>query len=113
MWVPKEVSNWFKISKESVDALREELAAVRAERDSLRLQLVTLQNNFEWVRMQINTLQVERSSLLGKLYGLTLPAPELIRTAAIADRTSEKAFSFEDIGEDLAKQLGLPSYTKQ
>ena len=113
MWVPSGLLELFSIGKETVTGLREELAAVRAERDALKLQLVTNQNNADWIRMQINTLQVERSSLLEKLYGLKLPAPELIRSPIATDSGGEHPFSFDDIGEDLAKQLGLPNYTRQ
>lgn len=78
MWVPKEVADWFKISKDSVDALREELAAVKAERDGLKTQLTVTQNNFDWIRMQVNQLQAENKALMQKAYGVNVPVPELV-----------------------------------
>ena len=93
MWVPKEVADWFRISKDSVDALREELAAVRAERDHLRIQLATTQNNFDWVKTQINQLQVENKSLMAKAYGISVPVPELVRR-------TESNFNLQDLFTD-------------
>ena len=93
MWVPKEVADWFRISKDSVDALREELAAVRAERDQLKLQLATTQNNFDWVKTQINQLQVENKTLIAKAYGIHVPIPELVRK-------SESGFNLQDLFTD-------------
>ena len=81
MWVPKEVADWFKISKESVDALREELAAIKSERDGLKSQLAITQNNFDWVRMQINQLQAENKALMSRTYGIQIPTPELTRVS--------------------------------
>lgn len=109
MWVPKEVAGWFKISKESVDALREELAACRAERDSLKANLSIAQNNLEWIRKQINMLQFERTALLEKMYGIKVPTPEILRTTT-TNQPDITEFSFDDVGEVLAKKLGLPSY---
>lgn len=108
MWVPKEVADWFKISKDSVDALREELAACKAERDSLKLNLSIAQNNLEWIRKQINGLQYERTQLLEKAYGIVVPVPEIARVNKAPAVKDE--FSFDDIGDDLAKKLGLPVY---
>lgn len=108
MWVPKEVADWFKISKDSVDALREELAACRAERDSLKMQLSITQNNLEWIRKQINNLQYERVQLLEKAYGITVPVPEIARVNRTATDVNE--FSFDDIGDEVAKRMGLPVY---
>lgn len=78
MWVPKEVADWFKISKESVDALREELAVTRSERDALSARLAALQTSFDWLRLNWNQLQVENKSLLEKAYGVRVPVPELV-----------------------------------
>lgn len=107
MWVPKEVADWFKISKDSVDALREELAAVRAERDSLNTGLASLQNSFDWLRMQWNQMQAENKALLERAYGVRVPVPELV------NRT-EQSFNlqdlFNDVGDDEARQLGFPTY---
>lgn len=113
MWVPKEVADWFKISKDSVDALREELAACRAERDSLKAQLSISQNNAEWIRKQINMLQFERTALLQKAYGITVPTPEILQTFAPqtkADALSGDMSIFDDVGDEVAKKLGLPVY---
>ena len=108
MWVPKEVADWFKISKDSVDALREELAAVKAERDLLKSQLQATQINLDWIRVQVNTLQLERAVLMEKAYKIQVPVPE-VRRAMPADFPMQH-FSFEDVGDETAKQLGLPIY---
>ena len=111
MWVPKAVADWFQISKESVDALREELAATKAERDVLRNQLTFTQVNFDWLRIQTNALQMERTALMEKAYGIKIPAPEIVQSMPKNDPTFDpKQFSFEDMGEDLAKRLGFPKY---
>lgn len=109
MWVPSKVVDWFRISKESVDALREELAAVRAERDLLKIQLTSSQNHFDWLRQRVNSLEVERAALFEKVSGVKTVVPEIVRqTSPTQDMIN--SFTFEDVGEEMAKKLGLPSY---
>lgn len=111
MWVSSKFSNWFQVSKDAVDELKQELASVKAERDLLKTQLLVTQNNFEWVRNQINTLQFEKTALIERAYNIKLPAPEITRQPT-RDEIA-KDFSFDDIGDDLAKKFGLPTYDKQ
>jgi chromosome segregation ATPase len=107
MWVPKQVVDWFQISKDSVDELRAELAAVRAERDVYEHQLTVTQSSFDWLKMRINQLEVERAELIKKAYGISSPVPEIVRTPP--ELTMEN-FSFDDVGNDKARELGLPVY---
>lgn len=110
MWVPKQVVEWFQISKDSVDSLRTELASVRSEKDSIKAELARLQITFDWMRINFNTLQIERAALMEKAYGIKVAAPELVRTPVIGQDTKSDDFSFNDIGDDLARQIGLPVY---
>ena len=113
MWVAEKFFDQLHISRESVDKLRQELAAVKAERDNLKLQAVADRTNFDWLRTRINALELENKALIQKAYDIRLPAPELIRTSnqAAADANTPMDI-FGDIGEDLAKHLGLPQYEK-
>lgn len=108
MWLSSKIFSILEVSKDSVDALREELAVVRAERDILKVQLVSAENRFDWLRLRVNTLEVERAQLLEKAYGIKTIIPELIR--APVHPTEFNSALFEDVGEDTAKQLGLPTY---
>ena len=95
MWVPAGAIDWFKISKESVDALREELSAIRAERDSFKTQLGVANNHFDWLRLRVNQLELERAQLLEKAAGIKTVIPEIVRTPSNFD-TMLNQFSFED-----------------
>lgn len=114
MWVPKALVELFSIGKETVDTLRTELVATQAINISLDRELTALKVNFDWLRLQVNALQVERTALMQKAYGVQMPIPEIVRTIK-ADNSGfdAKNFSFDDIGEDQAKALGLPTYAKQ
>jgi len=113
MWVTGKLLDLFHISKDTVDGLRAELAAIRTDRDALRVQLTTLQNNFDWIRMQINTLQIERTALMDKAYGIKIPTPEIIRTPIRTEDDKVDEFTFEDIGEVMAKKLGYSTYAEK
>lgn len=110
MWVPAALANLFQISKETVDTLRSDLAISQAEVSSLKAQLATLNVNLDWLRVQYNNLQFERTALVEKAYGLKLPAPELARQQTVGSNISIADFNFEDLGDPAAKQLGYPTY---
>ena len=108
MWLPDKAFEFFHISKQTVDSLREDLAAVRAERDTLKIQLATSTNHFDWLRIRINTLEAERAQLIEKAYGIRIPVPEIVRPNV--NPLELNADLFNDIGDDAAKKLGLPVY---
>ena len=121
MWVPSQVIEWFTklkesaelnsmVSVEALNQLQQELAAIRAERDALKLQIATTQNNFEWLRVRVNTLEVERAQLMQKAYGVQLPAPEIARTTPPASAFDGRNLSFDDVGDTMALELGFPTY---
>jgi predicted phage tail protein len=112
MWLPTKAFDLFRISRDTVDAQREELAALRAERDGLKAQLSVTNANFEWLRVRINSLEAERAQLIKKAYGIDVPVPEIVRTPRIAgtDMLGLNSALFEDVGETAAKELGLPTY---
>jgi hypothetical protein len=111
MWIPKSIVDWITTVKlEESQTLREENAALRAERDALKNNLTASQFQFDWIRGQINSLQLERAALYEQLYGVKITAPELARVPVPGKAGAVDEFSFDDIGEDLAKKFGLPTY---
>ena len=108
MWIPNRAFELFHISKDTVNTLREDLAAIRVERDGLKSQLATTQANLEWMRVRVNALEFERAQLLEKAYGVKVPVPEVVRSQATPLPFSSAIF--EDMGEHTAKELGFPTY---
>ena len=109
MWIPKSVIEWFNISQNTVSALREENAALRAEYTALSKELTSTKVNLDWLRMQFNQLQLERTALVDKLYGIKVPTPELVTRLPKLPSTIED-FGYDDMGDEMAKRLGLPTY---
>ena len=110
MWLSPKIFSILEVSKDSVDALRVELAALRSERDLLKSQLQTTQHTLDWLRMQWNQLQAENKALMEKAYDIRVPVPELVRTQAMARELGLDSFSLEDMGDDMARKLGFPVY---
>lgn len=109
MWLSKQVVDFFKISQESFQGLREDLAALRAERDALKQQVTSANLVNDWLRMKVNTLEAERTQLLDKAYGIKVAAPQLVK-APVMTKEKLDEFTFDDIGEQVARTMGLPSY---
>lgn len=111
MWVPEKVVEWFHLSKDYVDTMREELAKVRAERDSAVGELATTKANFAWITGRVNALEMERAQLLEKVHGIRVAVPEITRARVGLPTVMEIDNSiFEDMGEDQASKHGFPLY---
>lgn len=107
MWLSPKIFGILEVAKDSVDEVKRELAAVKAERDALKTNLSVLTIQSDWLRMQVNTLQIERTALMERAYGIRVPAPEIIRKSK---QPTAEEFSFDDIGDEAAKALGMPLY---
>jgi len=105
MWVP---SSFVKLFTNSF----EELATAKAERDSYRDELAKSNILNDWLRMQVNSLQMERAELLKVAYNIKVSAPQISKAPAVGDGGSMgiENLDFEDIGDEMAKRLGLPIY---
>jgi FtsZ-binding cell division protein ZapB len=110
MWLSKDLVGFFQISHDTVSSLRSEVAALKAENGSLRHENATLKTHFDWLRTKVNALELERAGLLEKAYNIKLPVPEIARQT---HQVEPDAFSFEDLGDALAKKYGLPTFEHQ
>lgn len=110
MWLPTKAFDLFRVAKDTVDSQREELATLKVERDRLKSELASSRANEDWMRLRINSLEVERAQLMAKAYGINVPVPEIVRTSPNKTPMELNGALFEDIGEDAARQLGLPTY---
>ena len=118
MFVPAKVIDWFaafqaaaktnsEVASQALAHLREELSAVRAERDTLKQQLIISQTQFDWLRMRVNQLEQERAVLLQQVTGLPMAAPEIVRTPGINLDLNEAESLFNHIDDEQAKKFGL------
>lgn len=111
MFINTRFLDLFKVAQSTVDSMREELSMLRVERDLLKTELITARISSDWMRAQINTLQMERATLMEKAYGVRVPVPQLVRTSVHNDNLPKiEDTSFEDMGDELAKQFGYPLY---
>ena len=121
MWISNPVANWVtklqhsadisaEVAKAAIQDLREELVAVRTERDSMRMELQSARVNIDWFRMRFNQLEAENKALVERAYDIKLPVPELQRVSTRTPESSLVNFSFSDMGDDMARKLGLPTY---
>lgn len=105
MWIPAKLLDFLAFSKE-------DLIAIRTERDILKDKLTSANILSDWLRMRVNCLEMERVALLEKAYGVKLPAPEIARTPVLGQPHHPEEFSFEGIpftdeGDKLAAKYGL------
>ena len=107
MWLSSKVFNLFEVAKESVAAMREETASLRIERDTLRDQLNKTQIMNDWFRVQVNTLQYEKTALMERAYNIKLPTPEIIRTPVASEESKLSDFGFDHVDDETAKRLGI------
>jgi hypothetical protein len=97
-----------------ISGMRDDNIALRTKVELLTTQLAIAQNNFEWARVRLNHVEDERAALLHRVVGMQIPAPKIERSGreSMADvRTDLNSIigqiSFDDVGDDEAKKLGV------
>ena len=126
MWISfQHVSDLFSVAKDSVAALKEENAALKAENAAIKSDLLSAKVNLDWLRVQYNQVQAERTALVNKQLNIAVPTPQLVAPQVGAYLPSVAAqnellrqmphlqdLSFEDMGDELASKFGLPTYDR-
>lgn len=111
MWVSDRLFGFFQISQDAFLDLKERNAKLEAELAAVKSELATTKSHFGWLTTRVNSLELERAALLKAAYNVNVPAPEIAKEPAYVDPNFDpKNFSFEDVGDDVAKKLGLPVY---
>lgn len=110
MWIPSKLVSWFDATVNTANDLREELAATKAELAATQKDLVSTKVNLDWLRVQYNQVQLERAALMEKVYGIRTNVPQLQVSVPQATLPNLEDFSFEDMGDDKARELGFPTF---
>jgi hypothetical protein len=111
MWISDKAYRVFGISKDMFNDLRVDYEGVRAERDALQRELTALRVTSDWMRLRFNELVTERNALLEKAYNVKLPSVQIEKAPILGNNVRMEDFTFDDIGEKLAKEYGFPTHT--
>ncbi len=98
------------LSRQHYDDLRLEWAKNHEEARVLAQQNTAMQTTLDWMRVQLNQAQAERSHFMHLYSGVKVPAPEIERVSAAQERVVDAQNglpNFDDIGDEAAAQLGV------
>jgi len=112
MFVPKVVLEYLGVSADLVHNLQADLAVARAERDLLKNELISTKISADWLRVKVNSLELEKAGLMEKAFQIRLPVPEIQRESSMINSPFNNMSPFEDMGDAMAEKLGLPTYGK-
>ena len=112
MFVPKLVLEYFGVNAELVRNLQADLAVARSERDLLRQELLSHKVNADWLRVKVNDLEAQNKALLQKAYDISVPVPQIQRDTTFMNELPNNFSPFDDMGDEMARKLGLPVYGK-
>jgi hypothetical protein len=107
MFVSSKLVGLFEIARETVDALRLDIAALRAENSAVKGELASLKVTNDWMRHKINGLEVERAALFNRAYNVSIPAPEIIGAPRDTTQQTLAGINFEHVDDVVAKKLGI------
>lgn len=114
MFISTRILDFLKIAQSTYDDLRTENAALKSKVTELERSLAYTQVNLDWLRINYNVVSQERTALLKKAYAIDLPSPQLAREVkAERDFNPLESLSFEDMGNELARQFGYPVYEEK
>lgn len=108
MWIPGKASKIIEGCLTLISQLQTENSQLRGTLEATGRDLATVKSNFDWLRTRVNSLEMERALLFDKVAGIKIPVPEIARAPITPHPFNTDIF--EDVGEKLAKDLGLPTY---
>ena len=119
MWIPSQVVTFFdrlvisveqnaKATESTMQQLREQLVVLQTENGIIKNELQAAKVTNSWLVQKVNGLELEKAGLMEKAYNIKLPTPEIVRVSRKPEPT--QSFSFEDIGDEAARLMGLPAY---
>lgn len=98
------------ISRKHYDDERVACAEARAEAKILSEQCRALLTTQDWLRVQLNQAQHERSHFMHLYSGVKIPPPEIARDTAPVERVADALHglpNFEDLGDEAAHKAGV------
>lgn len=113
MWIPKWiVQQWqAQIDPGSLRRLTQELHELRVKNIEIEKRALAAELTNDWLRVRLNQAEAERAMLLSRQTALPFtppvihPAGRETMESGIPSLMDE--LSFEDVGDDKARQLGL------
>jgi hypothetical protein len=113
MWVNKQLFELViadnKAQADKSTAWQNTSHALQAQLDEKRAQKAKDDITIDWMRHRVNALEKTNAILLQKAAGVHLPVPEIVptRPGTMTMPTFDSMPSFEDVGDEEAKRLGV------
>lgn len=113
MFVSDKIIGIFQIAKDAVDEQRLELAKLKSENLLLQQQLFKSETIADHFRLKVNQLELQNAALMEKAYNIKVPVPEIARRPSVDPTFDPKNFSLDDMGDEMARKFGFPSYDEK
>lgn len=95
-----------RVIQRVVEAQGSELVTLRTANVLLKERIASLETTLDWMRSRVNQAEAERGIMMEKMTGLPMPTPQ-IQTRDVRDSGLFDDLSFEDVGDDKARVMGL------
>jgi hypothetical protein len=97
------------VSRKDYDRQLTELVELRTEQRALTQLNATIQATLDWARVRLTQVEHERAQLLFNYTGVKILSPsiEKERVGPTVQSAIDSAPSFEDIGDEAARKLGI------
>ena len=93
------------LSRNAYNDLRDERVKSQIEVAALTQVNAQLNAHIEWMRVRLTQLEFERAQLLKRYMNIDIPTPSFEAPADHPD--PNETFSFNDVGDEIAKKLGI------
>jgi hypothetical protein len=101
MWLPTKLYDLFTLSSDQ----RLELQRLRIENEHLTRESAEAKANFKWTLVRINALELERQSLLDKVYAIKVAAPQVMAQPNTVPDFTQDIFTDLDELADASKRV--------
>lgn len=99
------------ISKQTYQDLYHEWQKCKAESEAQTRAAIGLRESNNWLMLRVTSLEKERAVFVERMFGVKIAVPELSPIPIVHDPFAEnplnETMSFEDVGDEAARQFGI------
>lgn len=113
MWVNKVLFNHMladsKVQSDRYERAMVDVGHFSAQAETMKVQKAKDDITIDWMRHRVNALEKQNALLLGKAAGIFVPVPEIVpnRPGSMSVPDFDSMPSFDDVGDEKAKELGV------
>lgn len=96
------------VDRKLYEQMRDEWVKNHEECRVLGQRMSAMDTTLDWFRIRVTQLEKERAQMVERYTGVKIEVPNIVRVPDVpVEQVLSEVASFDDVGDDIAKRLGI------